>query len=246
MDTFDVTYPPKTDTGWDRWGNNLADLVNPETAPDYGLESPAVTAMNAAAAYFSNTLAVATAPATISRYNTQRKRDALDVLKAAAKPVVAVLQTNPEVTDAQRTQLGIRVRSSPTPAPVPGRADVFAMLTGPTSIRVIASDPATPARRGKPRGVTTLALKMCVTTGEQRPPASVDEWPLTRLSGKATTDLFWPGMSAEATVWVCGSWVNSRMVSGEPSVAVSVRLPGTGLGAAATTTAAEPTMKIAA
>ena len=245
MDEFDVTYPPKTDAGWDRWGRNLANVMTPTLAPSYGVTSAAAQEFASAVDDYAMKLAAATLPATISRYNTQLKRDSLEVLKAVVKPVVAILRTNPAVTAAQRTQLGVTTRAAPTPAQVPGRPDVMAVLTGPTSIRVIASDPATPTRRGLPRDVRTLALKVCFTTGTQLPPADVNVWPMVTLSGKATTDLSWPGVSGETTVWLSCSFANTRMVHGPSSVPTSVRLPGNGLGTAAATSA-EPAMKIAA
>ena len=70
MDAFDVTYPPTTDAGWGRWGRNLAQLVTPQTAASYGVDPAAAGAADDAAADYSAELALATAPATISRYNT--------------------------------------------------------------------------------------------------------------------------------------------------------------------------------
>ena len=245
MDIFDVMYPPSTDGGWQRWGSNTATILTPAAAPNYGVDPVAAEALVDAADWYAHKLRIATAPATIGRYDTQLKNDALTALKAAAKPIVAILRTNPAVTDAQRTQLGIRNRTSPTPAPLPGRAEVTAMLTGPTSVRVIVSDPLSPSRRGKPRGVRAVAVRAVLTTGEDRPPADPAQWPLAQLSGRATVDLFWPAMSAETTVWVCCAWVNSRMEHGEASVCATVRLPGTGLSSRASV-AAGPTIKIAA
>ena len=161
---------------------------------------------------------------------------------------MAILRTNPAVSDARRTQLGVTTRASPTPARVPVRPDVRAQLTGLTSIRVVARDPARPERRGKPRGVALVEVRACFTTGGAPPPADVAEWPMSTLSGKTTVDLSWPGMSGEATVWVCCTFVNTRMAHGQPSGVVSVRLPGNGFGTAAPATAATavPAMEIAA
>ena len=228
----EILYPPRTNSGWDVWGGDVCPIFISDAA-SLGLTPALATgAQTAYTAYHAAFLAAA-APSTRSRVTIQGRRDALAAFRAAVKPIVAIIQSNPNVTNEQRVQLGLRVRDNvPSPAPPIGFApSVQAMLTGPTSVRVIADNPLDPDRRAKPPHVMQIAVHTYLTTPgtTAKPPTDKTQWPLYLLSGKKTIDLFWPGMASANTVWVCCRYVNTRNVPGPFSPAVTVTLPGTGL-----------------
>ena len=246
---MDIIYPPRGDAAWNEWGGNLADLVTPDSAGDYGITGSAAEAVKAAVDAYGVAYGLAVRPATRSLPTIEAKDTALEALKEVVKPVLAILRTNPKVSDAQRRSLGLRIRGeNNTPSPVPTAAPaVMAMLSGPQSLRVEVRDPADPDRRGKPRG-----MKFVETRAMLGPAAAGDPqtWPTCKVQGRTTLDLFFDDLATDATVWVTCRWVNNVGVLGPWSGPQAVRLPGSGVapaaGEAAGEAAAGPSIKIAA
>lgn len=243
---MDIIYPPTTESNWKIWGNNLADLLQAGPTP-YGIPLPVTTSVVSAAVGYTLAFDLASAPVTRSKSRIAAKRTALTALRQAVKPAVGLIQANTDVTDADRVDLGLKIPDlSPTRSPVPTTSPVVsATLTGPQSIRVEAKNPLDANRRAKPTGVSQIAIHTYFGTVA---PALVSQWPLTKLAGRSTTDLYWAEMVSETTVWVCCSYLNSRGQSGPFSAAVSVRLPGSGLGQTQpqSASAESTTLKIAA
>lgn len=231
---MDIEYPNLTDGEWQTWGRNATTMIPPETSPAMGISLELATSLESAFNAYDAAYMLAVDPATRSTPRVQGKNTALTGLKAAAKPVVAILQSNPDVSDEQRVELGLKVRDRvPTPAAVPTSApSVVAMLTGPQSARVIARNPLTPDSRAKPAGVGSVVVQAVQTTGGALPPADLSTWPIAQRSGRTTIDLYWPAMTGETTVWTSCYWVNTRQQRGPSSTPVSVRLPGSGVAGA--------------
>ena len=240
---MDLIYPNLTNAGWQKWGKNSVTIVN-ESPGIFGVSTAAAAAALAAFNDYSAAYDAAVEPATRSTPRVQAKDDALRDFKSAIKPVVATIQANAAVTNEQRRELGLRVRDLvPTAATVPAAApSAGAMLTGPQSIRVIASNPLDPHRRGKPAGIKSVAVHVWYGSGA---PGEVGQWPLHTLSGRTSVDLIWPGMTADTAVWVSCCWVSTRNECGAFSQPVCVRLPGNGM-APVEAEASDPAMKIAA
>ena len=205
---MDLIYPRLAAAQWKPWGQNLVTVVGPEAAA-LGIAADSWAAAAGALATFADAYDAAAEPMTRNRASIQTRKDALEAFRKAVRPVVAVLQSSPAVSNGLRRSLGLRVSEGVrTPVGAPAVAPTLtAMLTGPGSLRAIASDPLDPHRRGKPRGIRSLAVHEYL--GET-PPGDVGQWALAELAGRTTVDLSYPGLSAMTTVWVCACYVNSR------------------------------------
>ena len=245
---MDTTYPFRADDGWRVWGLSFGTQLS-EDPGAFNVSEATAGAVLAAAQDYSAKLLTARSPDTKSKPNTQAKNDALDKLKRAVKPVVVRLQASDEITDTQRVELGLKVIDrTATPSRVPAAKPVVeAMLTGEQSVRVRVVDPADPSRRGRPRGVKQIVCQAVFTDGSM-PPADVAQWPVSKLEGRTTFDLMWPGMAGPHAVWISCYWVSNRNGRGPSSNPARVNLPGSGLAPAAGATEAkpEPSIKIAA
>ena len=238
-----TSYPRLSVAQWKPWGQNLVTVVGPRVV-ELGIPADLWAAVTTTFGTFADAYDAAAEAMTRNRASIQTRNDALVAFRRAARPVVAVLQSSPAVSNGLRQSLGLRVRdgvntAATTPAVAPS---LTAMLTGPQSLRMIAADPLDPHRRGKPRGVRSLAVH--VHRGEN-PPGDVTQWALERLSSRTTLDLIYPDLTGVTTVWLCACYVNTRNESGPLSQPVSVRLPGSGL-TGTEASAADPAMKIAA
>ena len=240
-----LIYPVKRDADWQAWGRNAVELLT-ATPSVYPIPVEQATAIKTAFDAYSAAYDAAVSPMTRSRNTIQAKDTALKAFRTVVSPAVAVIRTSLELSDEQRTQIGVRVRHvSGSIQTVPQAApSVTVLMTGPNSARVLARNPLSPGSRRKPSGAKEVAVLVHMGTN---PDPDVMQWPTSTISGRTDVDLYWPGMVGETTVWVSCYWVGSRRQVGKFSVPVSVRLPGIG-GQSATLgqTPAEPTMKIAA
>ncbi len=242
--TVDLIFPNLNNAGWQKWGRNATSQIS-ENASGLGITPAAAAAAQAAFDAYSRAYDAAVEPLTRSTPRVRAKNDALAAFKTAIRPVVATIQANGLVTNEQRAELGLGVRDrKATAATVPAMPpSVVASLTGPQSLRAIASDPLDPHRRGRPAGIKSLAVHVCFG---QTAPGGVGQWPLYTLSGRTTVDLVWPDLAADATVWISCCWVSTRNECGGFSQPISVRLPGNGMMPAADEASDEGGMKIAA
>ena len=226
---MEITYPFRNDTDWHTWGRNLTTVIDAEKAPMYGLTAAQMAVVAGAFSAFDGTLAAARDQATRSAVTVQAKNDELEAFKRIVRPIVAILRTNPGVSDAQRRELGIRiVDHTPTPAPVPTASpEVTGCMTGMTSLKLEVRDPLSPDRRGKPKGVRQIATMTFISTPQQpTPPADVNAWRQPQFSGRTTVLLDFPSIVGETTVWVSCAYVNSRNEFGPASAPQSIRLLG--------------------
>ena len=241
-----TTYPFDTDDGWNVWGTSFAPQIalDPEVL---GITAAMAQAVTSAAALYSQKLQEARAPDTRSKPAIQAKRDALESLKQAVRPVVAILRTNENVSDETRVELGLKVADgTKTPVAVPATPPmVDVMPTGLLSARAVVRDPADPDRRAKPRGVKSILVRAMLTDGPV-PAEAVADWPVRSVESAADFDLAWPDLRQPATVWVACSWLTTRNEEGRPSTPVSTRLAGTGQATATAARTGEMPMKIAA
>ena len=243
---MNTSYPYSTDDGWRDWALPTSEIIEAE-AEKLGVPVALAGAMRGAAEAFGERLAVARAPETQGKAATARKNDALESLKLACRRVVARIDGNLDLPDAERVRLGLKpFDRTPTPATAPARAPTLGLLlTGPTSVRALVRDPADPDRLAKPKGVRSIVVLAALTDEGEAPPSDPAAWTLLGQQGRSNFDLSWPELTAPKTVWVTCHWVTTRNEASPSAPPAKLVLPGNGLGPAAKA-AASPTMKIAA
>src|SRR5690606_8227498 len=102
-----------------RWASNFSDRIN-EDPEAYGLSVEQAGAYEARRAAFESALRAARDPSTNSSSNITSKNLAKEALVSMTLPLARLINANPDVTEAQRADLGLTVsdrRRSPWPAP---------------------------------------------------------------------------------------------------------------------------------
>ena len=242
-----TTYPFDRDEDWQTWGIAFAEDVAANAAT-YGVSDAVADGVSNAATSFAVKMQIARAPATRGKANTQAKNDALLALKAAVKPVVSMLQLNGSISNATRTQLGLKiVDNSRTAAKLPAMPPAVELApTGFMSGYAIVRDPANPDRRGKPKGCKSILVRATTTAEGAIPTQDVSLWPVKQVEQSTNFNLVWPELRQTTIVWIACSWVTTRGEEGLPSTPVSTRLAGTGQAVQASQSGGDGTMKIAA
>jgi hypothetical protein len=222
---------PRTDDGLLAWSLNFKTLIT-ATPTTYGLTAAQATAYGTVHTDFATALA-ACDPAIRNKTSTNAKNAARTALKIAARQTASLVEGTPTVTDAEKIQLGLTVRSAPIPIPTPKDApglDVVSTAGWTAKIRL--HDAAAGGKRGKPSGVSGASVFSFVGATA---PADIGSWQFEGNTGRTTIDIVFPNTLAPgAKVWLTAFWFNGRKESGPACSPVGANLPGgTVSGAAA-------------
>ncbi len=217
-------FVPRSDTDFNLWQSNL--LTETETnATAWGITPESILPVKQYQTKWTATFTVASNKQNRTSADVKAKDDARYDYEPSLRSFVAEhLANNSKVSDADRTRLGLTVRSdSRTSSPVPdsspvGRID-FSVRQQHT---IHFSDEATPTSRAKPAGVHGCEIWMKV--GEA--PASVAE--LTYLTTDTATPYVVNFSEADAgkTAYYRLRWVNTRNERGPWSALISATIAG--------------------
>lgn len=223
------TFLPSTDDGLLAWGNNFVEQGTP-IATAVGLTTAQMTTFAGLTSSFGTAMA-AVVPGLRNRAAVQTKNDARKLLVANARMLAKIIDGHPGVTNAQRSTLGLTVRSAPSPIGVPTDPPSLTIkrVVGRTvtvQLRALGSD-----KRAKPKGVSSAYVFTYVGA---TPPADKD---LFRFEGGVTRtnfDIQFPSsVAGGAQVWVAACWTNPRDQTGPACVPVTCYLQGGGAVTAA-------------
>jgi hypothetical protein len=204
---------------------NFAAVVTLKAAA-LGVPLPLAASNQAAADDYAAAYATATDPATRTAAAVADKSDKRRASVASTRRVAAVVRANPDLGPHVMADLGLRprdARHSPSPAPeAPPAVNVLSVF-GCTA-RVRLTDPANPARRGKPDHVAGAQVFSHV--GETAP-ANLSDWTNEGNTGRTALDLvFPPTLEPGARVWITARWFGPRFQNGPTAPPVTTRLPG--------------------
>lgn len=221
---------PKTDTGLLQWSQNFLNLIT-ATPTAFGLTAADATAYGTVHTAYSTALtacdkAVRNRPAVVT------KNAARTSLKNSATLLANKVYSTATVTDAQKTQLGIPPRATPSPIPAPTTSPVIEIVSlSAWTVRIRLRD-GQGSRRGKPAGTQGASVFSFVG-----PTASGDitAWTFQGSTGRVNAiDVTFPtSLAAGTKVWLTAFWFNGRKQSGPASVPISVNLPGGSVSLAA-------------
>lgn len=211
MPPRNTNYIPRPDGDFDSWALQFRDSVEPFWKGN-GLSEELFDTMKTAveawqAAYPDYIQARAAAEAA-----TQSKRAARAALEAAVRPMVNILQSFPQTTDADRANFGITVRGDArTPAPTPASAPALVVEpAGRLTHELRLTDSATPTRRGKPRGTTGAEVWVALAAPGQPTPTDPALFRFHSLSTKPTArNSFTPADGGKTAAYMA-RWVSTR------------------------------------
>ena len=213
---------PSSDPAFHNWVGPFAGFVS-TNATAWGLDPAVVTPLTNAVATWTTAYPAHGTAQRASFAASKTKKQARAALEGVARPLIQSLQTNSKVTDAQRKQMKINVRTTkrsrvavPTTAPQP-------VIDTSQRLRHIVNYVDSTFGGGKPAGVS-----YCEIWAKIGGPAPTDESQLVYL-GNATKSPQLEEFSATQAgqmVWYWLRWVNTRGEFGPWSVQVSATIPG--------------------
>ncbi|MEM1010629.1 MAG: hypothetical protein AAGI46_00245 [Planctomycetota bacterium] len=164
-------------------------------------------------------------PLTRTKSNIADRNQKLEDFGKIAGRVVSILRGNPDLTDKQLEDIGVRpIATKRKSIPAPSEAPVFTNLR--VDGRTIYGELRREARgRGKPADVTGAIL---FTATGPIAPMGMDGWTFAQSTTKTKFTLTMPPSETETVVWVSAFWQNAKDESGPASEPVSVKLASGG------------------
>lgn len=228
---------PTNDAGLLAWSANFSGRIS-GAAGSVGLTPAQAAGYAGLHAAYAGAMAVVADPGNRTRGAVAAKDAARGALKGAARELARIVNAFPAITNAQRADLGLTVRSGryttvPRPAEAPVMEVVAAKGQGGRGGRVLKVKLRAPhaASSGKPAGVAGASVFSFVGAA---PPADVPAaWTFQGSTTRATLDVrLAPTVPAGARVWLTAFWFNPRRLRGPASTPVSAYVAG-GVGPAA-------------
>jgi hypothetical protein len=227
-----ITFFPSRDDALLAWSLNFKTLIT--AAPTtYGLTAPLATAYGTLHTAYATTLSAATDPSTRTKSTVAAKNTARTNLKNNARLLANLVNGTASVTDAQKIELGLNVRATPTPIPPPSNAPAIEVVSvSGWTAKIRLKNTESSGSRGKPVGV--LGANVFSHVGAT-PPSDIGAWKFEGGTGRVTkVDVVFPNtLAAGTTVWLTAFWFNGRKQSGPACAPVSCNLPGGSVSMAA-------------
>lgn len=182
-----TTYIPRPDGDFEAWQRHFAKILS-ENFPFWPIDGTMVGRFFDASAAWSTAYAASVAAKAAAEAATQVKEAARAQTEAALRPLVRQLQALAEVTNADRRNLGITVRSgSQHPGKAPTSAPKALVLPGGRLTHVLRlTNPDTPKRRTKPRGTLGAEVWVALVPHDAPAPQSLEAYRYLALSTRAT------------------------------------------------------------
>lgn len=201
------------------------------TPTAYGLVAAQATAYAALNTAYATAYLAAIDPLTRTKGTVATKKQAKVNLKGSASDLARIINGTPTVTDTQKIDLGIGIRSTPAPIPPPSvRPGVDIVSVVARTVKVHIHDSASSTKRGKPAGVLGASVYAFVGAVYPTDPTG---WAFQGTTTKTTFDVVFPDTVANgAQVWICATWFNNRTQTGPISLPITTNVQG-GLSLAA-------------
>jgi hypothetical protein len=208
-----ASFLPSTNTGLLSWAQNFYAVANAAPGPTgYGLTAAQLTSFNSLLTSYQTALA-ACDPGVRSKAAVFTKKQAKADLVNNARLLAKVVQGTASVTDAQKATLGLNVRATPQPVPVPADApsiDIMSVNSRTVNIRLHSSTVA--GKRKRPPGVKGAAVFSYVGATAPSDPSAYTFQGNTSLTDFSVT--FPETVEPGAVVWITAMWFNTRTQSG--------------------------------
>lgn len=216
-----ASFLPDKDQALLAWSSNFSTLIS-ATPAAFNLTAGDATAYAALHTTFATSLA-ACDPGVRNKAAVNSKNLARNNLKVQARLLANTINGYGPVTDAQKIELGLTVRSAPTPIPPPADAPALDVVSvNGRTVNIRLHDATDASRRGKPPLVKAAAVFSFV--GEEAP----TDPSLYKFEGNTTRTEFtvvFPNSVAPGTqVFLTAMWMNERMESGPGCEPVGTRV----------------------
>ncbi|CAN5355425.1 hypothetical protein BH09PLA1_BH09PLA1_10320 [soil metagenome] len=221
---------PRTDAGLIAWSRNLLAKIQ-DSFEQLGLSLPQVEAYQQLHESFAAKLQLC-APQIRNKVSVAQKNASRAALKADAVRLKNIINGQTNVSDAQKTELGLNVRKSPTAKAAPDSAPLLSVspAQGQNTVRVQLAQ-AEAARRGRPQSALGA---MSVTFIGDEAPSDVSAWRFHALASSTSIDITFDASLAPGTkVWVTANWFGTRKQTGPMAAPIYTHLFGGGVAMSA-------------
>jgi hypothetical protein len=209
------------------WATTLSAIVSAE-GESLGVPANRVAALGDAVADYNDAFGESANASTRTRAAVARKNDSRDALIAASAAVVAIVDTDANISNDQRIRLGLPPRRSRQRWQTPEEAPIVE-VTGRDRATVSIRLKRETGGRGKPNEVSGATLFYYVGA---EPVKELSAWRFQNVT-RTTADVHFPSdLSAGTPVWITARWFN-RTGAGPLARPVGTVLAGGGLMRAA-------------
>ncbi len=160
------------------------------------------------------------------RSSLRRTESCAAAEKIGQRPLASIIQGQTNVSDVQKTELGLTVRRPPTIAPPPADSPTLWVesVSGVTAKVRIGGGGSTGRARPGVDGVVLFSF-----VGDE-PPTDLAGWKIERLSRRLKIQTQFPASTPPgARVWFTAQFFNSRKQTGPLSAPIGANLPGGGV-----------------
>ena len=218
---------PRREADFLTWSQTLRDCLL--AAPgDYEVPLEWAAAYAQAHNAYAEAFARASSNDTGSTSSVIHKNDCLKAVRSEARRICGHVRARPGVSDALKVGLGLKLNRRPGPRIArPARAPLVQILSiRGRIVRFQLVDPASPSRRGKPRGVAAARL---LYSPDEAPPASSGDWKVATDVSRPRFDYTFPvDLAPGARVWLTACWSNPRMETGPLAAPVPLHIAHAG------------------
>ncbi len=217
-------YLPSREADLLTWTKNLSTklLASPEY---FGLVVQQANDYDEVQSAFASAYTIAQDPGSRIKANIKVKNQKKEALIAATRPLVAILQASPMMTDEKRDLLAIPIRDrEPTPVnpPTVAPATTIQKVTGQT-VTMTIFDPTSSTKRKKLPD--TIGAWVYSFVGEDYPTDPL-LWEFHGLASKYTYDVTFHSAPSGSRVWVCAAWVTLKGETGPVSLPIATNVVG--------------------
>jgi hypothetical protein len=219
-----MDYIPSSDADFDVWTKNFVDTVVANGAA-LGLSPAQITSLQGAQGDWGVKFPASNTAQAAMNSAVQAKNDSRSGFEELIRSLANIMQSSPQVTDAQRQGLGITVRSTtrtsagaPTSRPL-GTIDTSQRLRH--TINFV--DETTPTSRAKPDGVQGCEIWMKV---DGPPPTDPSQLSYLATDTRTPYTVEFEGSQVGKTAYYMLRWVSTRSEAGPWSQTVSATITG--------------------
>ena len=216
-----MSYLNPSDRGVLVFATNLASILS-DTPETFGLTPDDAQAYAVLRNAYATNLAAATEPGTRGPSTVLLKNESKALLVSATRRLAMQINNREATTNPQRQELGLTIRKSRTPVPVPTVKPQLDIVSVDGRLVKIRLREASTGERRKPAGVFAATIMRYI--GESIP-QSEDQWVLVGTDTRLNTAVEFGNEYPPGTkVWFSAFWLNRRAQSGPACTPVSTQL----------------------
>lgn len=204
-------YIPRSDAEFNAWQNQFA-VVLSENMAFWPVDGSLLSAFFDASSAWGTAYPAQVQARQVAEAATQAKETARETLERTLRPLVRQIQSLTEVTNADRKNLGITVRGmgggeTPPPSTAPS---VYVLTNARLTHQLRLTDPSTPTRRGKPKGVLGAEIWMAMVGQDDPIPADLSAYRYQTMTTRSFLRTTFPLAERGKLAVYMLRWVNRR------------------------------------